>query len=195
MEREKIMRNFKTWAAMGVFSLLVLGIPAIANAQWRDNRDRGRHDDRGYNNGVYNNGSYGNMSNVVRSLKDRTREFVRQLDRDLDYSRTNGTRREDQINEQANRFRDAVNRINNNGNNNNWGRRDNNIERALELGSQLDRAVSRVRLSYQSQALWSSINRDLQMLGNGYGYDTRNNRGNRTGGGWNNGRMPSWWPF
>lgn len=189
------MRNFNRWVAMGVFSLLVLGIPAIANAQWRD-RDRGRYDDRGYNNGAYGNyGNYGNMSNVVRSLKQRTREFVRQLDQDLDYSRANGTRREDQINEQAKRFRDAVSRINNNGNNNNWGRRDNNIERALQIGSQLDRAVSRVRLSYQSQALWSSINRDLQMLGNGYGYDTRNNRGNRTGGGWNNGRMPSWWPF
>src|SRR5687768_6309240 len=168
MIREKIMRNFKKWATLGVFSLLVLGIPAIANAQWRDNRDRGRYDDRGYNNGAY--GNYGNMSNVVRSLKDRTREFVRQLDRDLDYSRTNGTRREDQINQQANRFRDAVNRINNNGNNNNWGRRDNNIERALQIGSQLERSVSRGRLSYQSQALWSSIRQDLQMLGNGYGY-------------------------
>ena len=190
------MKNIRHWVTLGVFSLLVLGIPAIANAQWRDNRDRGRYDDRGYNNnGAYGNANYGNMSNVVRSLKDRTREFVRQLDRDLDRSRTNGTRREDQINEQANRFRDAVNRISNNGNNNNWGRRDNNIERALQIGSQLDRAVSRVRLSYQSQALWSSINRDLQMLGNGYGYDTRNNRGNRNGAGWNNGRMPSWWPF
>src|SRR5687767_10725472 len=196
-EREKIMKNIRNWVTLGVFSLLVLGIPAIANAQWRDrDRDRDRYEDRnrGYNNnGAY--GNYGNMNNVVRSLKERTREFVRQLDRDLDYSRTNGTRREDQINQQADRFRDAVNRINNNGNNNNWGRRDNNIERALQIGAQLDRSVSRVRLSYQSQALWSSIRQDLQMLGNGYGYDTRNNRGNRTGGGWNNGRMPSWWPF
>ncbi len=202
IEREKIMKNIRNWATLGVFSLLVLGIPAIANAQWRDNRDRGRYDDRdrgryddrdrGYTNGAY--GNYGNMSNVVRSLKDRTRAFVHQLDRDLDYSRANGTRREDQINEQAKRFRDAVNRINNN-NNNNWGRRDNSVERALQVGSQLDRAISRIRLSYQSQALWSSINRDLQMLGNGYGYNTRNNRGNRSGGGWNNGRMPSWWPF
>jgi hypothetical protein len=196
IEREKIMKNIRNWVTLGAFSLLFLGIPAIANAQWRDdNRDRNRNDDR-YNNGAYGgNSNYGNMNNVVRSLKDRTREFVRQLDRDLDYSRTNGTRREDQINEQANRFRDAVNRINNNNNNDNWGRRDNSVERALQIGSQLDRAVSRVRLSYQSQALWTSITRDLQMLGNGYGYDTRNNRGNRNGGGWNNGRMPSWWPF
>ena len=189
------MKSIRNWVTLGVFSLLVLGIPAIANAQWRDNRDRGRYDDR-YNNGQYGNyGNYGNMSTVVRSLKDRTREFVRQLDRDLDYSRVNGSRREDQINQQAKHFRDAVNRINNNGNNNNWGRRDNNIERALQIGSQLDRSVRGMRMSYQSQALWNSISRDLQMLGNGYGYDTRNNRGNRNGGGWNNGRMPSWWPF
>ncbi|CAN5170258.1 hypothetical protein BH20ACI2_BH20ACI2_02760 [soil metagenome] len=190
------MKNIRNWITLGVFSLLVLGIPAIANAQWRDNRDRGRYDDRGYNNGAYGTyGNYGNRNGVVRSLKDRTKEFVRQLDRDLDRSRINGTRQEDRINAQAKQFRDAVNRINNNNNNNNWGRRDNNVERALQIGSQLDRSISRVRLSYQSQDLWQSISRDLQMLGNGYGYDTRNNRGNRSGGGWNNGRMPSWWPF
>ncbi len=189
------MKNIRNWVTLGVFSLLVLGIPAVADAQWRDNRDRGRYDDRRSNNGAYgSNANYGNMSGVVRSLKDRTRDFVRQLDRDLDRSRINGTRREDQINAEAKRFRDAVNRINNN-NNSNWGRRDNNVERALQMGSQLDRSISRVRLSYQSQALWQSISRDLQMLGNGYGYETRNNRGNRNGGGWNNGRMPSWWPF
>ncbi len=192
------MKNLRNWVTLGVFSLLVLGLPAIASAQYRDNRDRGRYDDRdrGYNNGAYGTyGNYGNMTGVVRSLKDRTKEFVRQLDRDLDRSRINGTRREDEINSQAKRFRDAVNHINSN--NNNWGRRDNNIERALQAGSQLDRSIgmSRVRLSYQAQGLWQGISRDLQMLGNGYGYDTRNNRGNRTGGGWNNGRMPSWWPF
>lgn len=202
MKREKIMKNISNWVAFGVFSLLVLGIPAIASAQYRDNRDRdnrdrGRYDDRGYNNGTYgSNGNYGNLSGVVRSLKDRTREFVRQLDRDLDRSRINGTRREDEVSSQAKRFRDAVNRINDN-NNSNWGRRDNNVERALQMGSQLDRSIgmSRVRLSYQSQGLWQGISRDLQMLGNGYGYDSRNNRGNRGGGGWNNGRRPSWWPF
>jgi hypothetical protein len=193
---EKTMRNIKNWIALGAFSLLILGIPAIANAQWRDrDRDWDRDDrydnrNRGYNAGY---GNYGNMSYLVRSLKDRTRDFVRQLDRDLDRSRVNGTRREDQINAQAKHFRNAVNRINSN--NNNWGRRDNNVERALQMGAQLDRSISRVRLSYQSQALWQGISRDLQMLGNGYGYDTRNNRGNRGGGGWNSGRMPSWWPF
>lgn len=192
---EITMRNIKNWISLGALSLLVLGIPAIASAQYGGYDPYGRNDrDRRQNDPYYGrSGNYGNMSGVVRSLKDRTRDFVRQLDRDLDRSRMNGTRREDQINEQAKRFRDAVNRINSS--NNNWGRRDNNIERALQMGSQLDRSISRVRLSYQSQALWQSISRDLQMLGNGYGYDTRNNRGNRGGGGWNNGRMPSWWPF
>lgn len=194
------MRNIKNWIALGAFSFLVLGIPAVASAQYRDNRDRGRYDDRypGYNNSGYGNyGHYGNRSSIVKGLKDRTKAFVKQLDRDLDRSRLGGTRREDQINSEAKRFRDAVNRISSKNNNDNWNGRDNNLERALRLGSQLDRsiAMSRVRLSYQSMGLWQGINRDLQVLGNSYGYDTRNNRGNRSGGGWNNGRMPSWWPF
>jgi hypothetical protein len=185
----KTMKSIKNWVTAGAFSLLILGIPAIASAQYGQYDPYSRNG--GYNNGTY--GSYGDMRSIVRSLKSRTRQFTSQLDRDLDRSRLDGTRREDQIMDLARDFKNSVDRLSNSGN---YGRRDNNVERALQLGSQLERAIGRARLSQHSRMLWSGIRGDLQMLGNGYGYDNRRNRGNRNGGGWGSGNnTPSWWPF
>jgi uncharacterized protein YpuA (DUF1002 family) len=129
----------------------------------------------------------------IRNLNVR-HDFTRQLDRDLDYSRVNGSRREDQINQLANRFRDAVNNIDNNVS---YGRRDNDVDRALQYGSNLERGIRAARISSQSMALWQSIRSDLQMLGNGYFQnDDRYNR-NRNGGYNTRTRtnLPTWWPF
>src|SRR4051812_21822314 len=100
------MTKFRSFITIGAFSLLVLGIPAIASAQYGGNDPYGR-------NGGYNNDRYGNMRGIVRSLKDRTHDFQRELDRDLDRSRMNGTRCEDQINGLAREFRNSVDRLSN----------------------------------------------------------------------------------
>jgi len=105
MKREKTMNRIKNLLAVSIFSLLILGIPALASAQSRD-RDYDDDDNRygnygGYNNGGYNNGNYGNSRSAIRDLKRHAKDFQRQLDRDLDNSRYNGTRREDQMNEIA----------------------------------------------------------------------------------------------
>ncbi len=208
------MKSIKNWLALGAFSLLVLGIPAVASAQWNggQNDPYGRNNDPyGRNNDPYgNNGNYGNSSNIIRSLKSKTRDFQRQLDRDLDRSRYNGSRREDQINEVAKRFRDAVYDLDNNDyNSNNRGRYDNRndqeMRRVFDLASQIERSIGRADVSYNTRNLWSSIRNDLQVISRGY--NTYNNgRGNT--GGWGNGNgngngrgntnrngLPSWWPF
>jgi rhoptry neck protein 2 len=216
------MKRIKNLVAISIFSLLVLGLPAIASAQNRD-RDRDCDDNRngngGYSNGGYNNGgysntgygngqygNYGNMRSIVRDLKNRTRDLQRQLDRDLDHSRYDGSDREDQINELAGEFKDAVNRLSESNNSyGNNGRNDDKIDRVLNLGSQLDRTLSRSGLSYNVQNIWSGIRYDLNALEDAYGYNdnnrnNRNNRRNRNGSGngrWGNGGInkPSWWPF
>src|SRR5580765_477751 len=111
IDREKTMKSLKDWLVVGAFSLLILGIPAIASAQYNGQYDPyGRNG--GYNTGQYGNyGNYGDMRSVVRDLKHRASDFQRQLDRDLDHSRVNGTRREDQMNQMARDFKNAVNRL------------------------------------------------------------------------------------
>jgi hypothetical protein len=69
------------------------------------------------------------------------------------------------------------------------------VQRVLNLGSQIDRQMARMRVSGQLTQLWSSIEYDLNVLGNAYGY----NNGRRSRG-WGNGRgngnnVPNWWPF
>jgi hypothetical protein len=193
---EKNMTKIKGLIAATGFAVIMLGLPAIASAQY------GGYDPYGRNNGGYSNGGYyggGDTRSVIRDLKNRARDFQRQLDRDLDRSRYNGTRREDQMNNLARRFKDAVDNLDNNGyynNNRNNNRGDNEIRRVFNEASQIERTIGRAGVSYQSQAIWSGIRNDLQQLSRSYGNGGNNGRNN---GGWGNNRnrngLPSWWPF
>lgn len=187
------MNRIKNLIAITALSLLVLGLPAIASAQYRDrdDDDYNRRNGGYYGNGQY--GQYGDMRSIVRNLKSRTKDFQRELDRDLDRSRYNGTYEEDEINDLVKEFRDAVYDLDNNDRQNS-----NEVNRVLDLGRQVDRVIYRMRLGYRTENLWQGIRNDLDALG-GYGYDNRNNRRNR---GWSNGRWgkgginkPTWWPF
>jgi hypothetical protein len=128
------------------------------------------------------------MRSTVRNLKNNARQLDRQIDRELDHSRYNGSRREDQINEIAERFKDAVNDLDSNERQNSQ-----EVRRVMDVALQMDRALQRARLSYEVQNLWSAIERDLQMLG---GNDNRNRNRNRGyGNGRNSQNLPNWWPF
>ena len=183
------MNNLKKYLTIAAFSFLVLGLPVIASAQYRD---RDRDDDRGRNDD-YNNGRYGNnndMRSIVRDLKSQSRELQRHLDRDLDNSRHDGTRREDQLNDMAKRFRSAVNRLSESRN----GPREDDVQRVLSLGRQMDRPFSRAGLDYHIRDIWRQIEHNLDELDNSNGYD--DNRNNRFPQGGNTRiNRPSWWPF
>jgi hypothetical protein len=211
------MNKVKILITISAFSLLVLMLPAVASAQWYPqgnqypnqypsqypsqypNQYPSQYPSQYPNDPYGRNGGYSTDSRqIVRSLKSRTREFTRQVDRDLDNSRVDGTRREDQINDIAKRFRDAVNDLDNNGRLNS-----NEVNRVHQYAQQMDSAIGRARLSYQTQNLWGAIRNDLQYLG-GYGYydNNRNNRNNRNQypqrypyPQTRNRNLPSWWPF
>ena len=166
------MNRFKNLFAVFAFSLLVLALPTIASAQWRD-----RDDNDSYNrNGRYNR----NLESTIKNLKNRSREFTRRLDRDLDRGRYDDSRREDRLNNLAEDFRRAAERLDDEYD----GRRDyndsyNEAQRVLQIGRQLDNALSRSRMNYNVRNDWNRIQRDLDVLANAYGYDNRNNRNNR----------------
>ncbi len=184
---------------IAVFSALVLGLPIIAAAQYGNG---GYYPNGNNRNGGYgNNGNYGDIRSIVRDLKDRSKDLQRGIDSDLDNSRMNGSRREDDINRLAKDFKDAAGRLNEN----DYGRQDDRLQRVLQLGSELERSMGRVRMSYNTQNAWMAVRSDLQALrGNNGGYNNgypNNNRNNypstntNRNGGWNNVRRPSWWPF
>ena len=195
------MRRINFFIAIGAFSFLMLCAPGIASAQYGQYDPYGRNG--GYGNGGYNNGQYGDMRSIVRDLKSKAGMFQSQLDRDLDHSRINGTRREDEINQLAKDFKSAVNRLNSNGYSNG---NSNELNRVFDLGYQLDRTMGRGQIGYNAQNLWSGIRYDLDALRNSNGYydqnqnrnQNRNRHRNRNGNGgygYPQNNRPSWWPF
>lgn len=180
------MKRTRLFTAIFAMALSVVALPAIASAQY------GQYDPYGRNGGYNGNGQYGDMRSSLRNLKQHARQLERQIDRELDRSRYNGSYREDQINEIAHRFTAAVNNLDNSYNN----RNDSEVRRVMNTASDLDRAISRSRLSPAVMNQWQAVRNDLRILGLGYGNNNGRGRGNgRYGnGGYNTGK-PSWWPF
>ncbi len=199
------MNRVKNIIALFAFSLLILGLPSLASAQWRD-RDNNRDDDDGYyrnddynrNNRNNRNGNYNrNLNATVKNLKNRSNQFEKRLDRELDRSRYDDRRREDNLNTLAERFAQAADNLDDvYDNNRDYNRSANQAQQVLSLGSQLERALSRARLGGNVQNDWSRIQQDLNVLANAYGYNNnnRNNRNTRNNGSWRN-QIPFPLPF
>ena len=218
------MRRVRNLVAIGAFSFLVLGIPAIAFAQNNGQYDpysrNGGYNNGGYNNGGYDNGQYGNsgsgdIRSAVRELKDLSKRFEKDLDRSPIYSKNNGGRYGNyggynngndrgSVRKLADKFGDAASDLEKSFGN---GRYNNNSQnqanQVLSLGSQLDNQLRQYGLDNYLQTDWNRIQYDLRIvsnnLSNGNYRNNRNNGGYNNGGNnngtWNNGRRPSWWPF
>lgn len=184
------MTRFKNLVAVFAFSLMVLALPGVASAQWRD---RDRNDDDYYNrNGRYNR----NLEGTIKNLKNRSREFARRLDRELDRSRYDDRNREDRLNNLADDFRRAAAELDSEyDGRNDYRNTQDEARRVIQLGQQLDNALYRSRLNGNLQGDWNRIQQDLDILANAYGYNNnnRNNRNDRNGG-WRN-RVPFPLPF
>ena len=66
------MKRFTNLASILALSMVVLILPAVASAQWRNGDD-----DDNYRNSRYNR----NLRATIQNLKNRARNFERRLDR------------------------------------------------------------------------------------------------------------------
>jgi hypothetical protein len=165
------MNRLRNTIAFFAFAFLILGLPSFASAQWGNNR----------NGGYGNRNSNRNLQSTVRNLKNRSSQFERRLDRELDNSRYDGRQREDRILQIARSFKDATDRLDSSyDNRGDYNNSQDEARRVLDLGSQLDRAVSRLRVNSNIGNDWNRIRQDLQVLANAYNYNNnrRNNRRN-----------------
>lgn len=191
------MNRIKNLIAFSAFSLLILGLPAIASAQWRD---RDRDDD--YDRGGYgrNQGRYNQLDSVIRNLENRAKRFENQMDRadnDNDdygqYGRRN--RRSDNLEELSDRFVNAAKRLDDEyDDRGDFNSSRDEAQRVLDIGSQIGRVLSRSRNDNYLYNEWNGIENDLRIIANAYGmrYDGGNNRNNR-GNGRNNGGGGGGW--
>ena len=162
------------------FSLLLLGVPAVASAQWRDNRNGG------YGNGSYNNSAA--LKATIKRVKSQSKELERRLDRNNNgrygnggYGNGNG------LENLTDQFKNAAEDLDDEfGNGRNLSNSYDEASRLLQIGQQLDRQLGN-QGNYNVQSEWGSIRNDLQFIANAYGI-RYNNRGNGNGNGNGRGR-------
>lgn len=204
---ETKMNRIKNLVAISAFSLLILGLPAIASAQW--NGGYGGNNGGNNNGGYYGNGNYNsNIRSTVKNLKNRAKSFEKAVDRyddddDDRYNRGgyggygNNNNYNGNLKNLADQFKDATDDLEDAyGNGRNMNNSADEARRVLDIASQIDRAI------YNSgggttQNQWNSMRQDLNMLANAYGYNynNRNNRNNRNrNGNWRN-NIPFPLPF
>jgi len=186
-EKYKKMTNRNT-LKFSIFAaaILALALPVAASAQWGgrypDDRDRGygRYDDRG-------------LRDSVQRLDRLAKDFERDMDRALDHSRSNGTNREDRINDQVHQFRRSVGDLKSRvGNGRDLNRSANEAQRVLQEADQLDRFARR-GFDGRTASDWSQIQQELRYISSvygfgygGYGRDDDRRRNDRN-------RNDDWW--
>lgn len=175
--------------SMVVAALFALALPLIASAQ-------GRYPDYGYPD--YGRGRYEDrqLRDSIHRLDRLAKDFERDLDRALDRSRTDGTRREDQVNHQARQFRNAVGNLKSRyGNGRDLNRSRNEAARVLQQAQQLERVTRPRWFDGRLSSEWSQIRRELNVIERAYGLYGYNRNGRNDD--WGRGRQDRndipWW--
>jgi len=171
--------------------VLALCLPVVATAQWGSYPDN-RYPDNSYPSRSRDNGRYDDryLRDSVQQLDRLSKDFENDMDRALDHSRVDGTRREDEINSVVKDFRRAVGNLKSRvGNGRDLNRSVNEAERVLQLADQVDRYGAR-RLDSRTSSEWSQIQSELRTISDVYGLNYRgdNNRGRNNG----NNRTNDW---
>jgi hypothetical protein len=167
--------SFSIFAA----AILALCLPVLAAAQGgygypdygRNRNDNYRRYDERY------------LKDSIHRLDRLSKDFEQDLDRALDHSRVNGTRREDQMNAQGHDFRRAVSSLKSNfGNGRDLDRSRDEAERVLQEARQFDRIGRNRGIDSRVASDWSQIQRELQIISDAYGIGYYNNGGSYPGG-------------
>jgi hypothetical protein len=149
-------------------AIVALCLPAMAAAQWgrgdRDSdRDRGRGDYGRYDERA--------LRDSVHRLDRLAKDFEKNMDRALDRSRSNGTQREDRINEQVHEFRRSVGDLKSRvGNGRDLNRSSGEARRVLQEAQQVDRIARPRWFDGRLSSDWSNIQRELRFISDVYGF-------------------------
>ena len=185
-------------------AIMALFLPALSAAQgtydpWGRNRDddyyrRDRNDNYGRYDQRY-------VRDSIHRLDRLAKELEKDMDRALDRSRADGTRREDLLNNEARQFRNAVGNLKSAfGNGRDLNRSRDEAQRVIQEAQQLDRIAGR-RVDNEVANDWAQIRQELRTISNAYGLsnygygngpndDWRRNRTNNNNDWWR--RIP--WP-
>ncbi len=175
--------SFSIFAA----AVLALCLPVLAAAQGGYGYpDYGRNrDDDNYRRD--RNGNYGRyderyLRDSINRLDRLAKDFQRELDRDLDHSRENGSRHEDRVNNEGRDFRNAVSALKSRfGNGRDLNRSINEAQRVLQEANRTERATQHHFDNSRLASEWSQIQDELQVIADAYGIGYRGGYNNNGG--------------
>ncbi len=156
------MNRQKNLFSLVAIAGLLLGLTTLVAAQGNRNRNR---------NSDYYGRNYVNISYAIKNLRNNARRFEDDLDRALDRSRYDGTRREDNLNNLAERFKNAAEDLDDEYEGRAGGSSSDEARRVVSYGSQLDSALNSSRIVSNNFALrssWAAIERDLVTISRAY---------------------------
>ena len=167
-------------------ALLALALPSLAMAQ--------RYPDYGNRYPDYNRNEERYVRDSIHRLDRLSKDFERDLDRALDRSRRDGTRREDQINMLARQFRNSVGNLKSRfGNGRDLYRSRDEAARVLQVANQLERNTRPRWFDSRLSSEWSQIRRELNVIERAYGLYGYDRNGRNGGWGRGNGNGVPWW--
>ena len=108
----------------------------------------------------------GNVRDIIRQLETDTDHFKSSLDRALDNSPLNGTRREDEINEYVKRFEEATDRLRDRSEDQQYA--PGLAREVLARGRSINAFMRSQRLGGQAEVDWINVRNDLNRLANSY---------------------------
>lgn len=199
------MKRRTTSISILAAAILALGLPALVAAQgsydpWGRNRDDDYYRrDRNRDYGRYGRYDERYLRDSVHRLDRLAKDFERDLDRDMDHSREDGTRHEDRVNNEARDFRNAVANLKSRlGNGRDLNRSVNQAQRVLQEANRTERVARHHFDNPRLASEWSQIRQELRVISDAYGlsyndnggyYPNGNGRNNRN----NQNRNNDWW--
>lgn len=183
------MKRINILLTVAAFSVLVLGLPAIASAQYGNGGYYPNGGNGGYypngNGGYGNNGYYGDIRGTVRDLKDRSRDFERMIDqneRAFTYGQygNNGYYNKDaykNLKKLADRFKSAADKLEDKYDARNMNKGYDAANNVLNLGNQMEQSLYSFGNGGLLNGNWSRIQNDLRIVANTYGINYYGNNG------------------
>lgn len=148
------MKRFTAmFVVMAALAALVLS-PLAADAQ---GRARGR---------VY---AKPDVERIIKRVEEQSGNFRKAVDRQLDHSRLNGTKREDRINAQVKQYDRSVDELRREfSRRDSWMETRGNVERVLREASDVNRIIRDADFGRRLEGEWNNLRRELNTLADVY---------------------------
>jgi hypothetical protein len=174
-----LKRTLNLFFLLTIFATLsLIVLPPDAAAQGRHDRDRDRNDRYDRDDRYDRNDRYERyrrryqkreVSGFIARVEESSNRFRRDVDRDLDRSRLDGSRREDKINEDVKRFEDELDRLRRDfDRRDSWWESRNEVERAVEAARPVGVRLRNNRFSSNVYSQWRNLKRDINRLAAAY---------------------------